>query len=295
MRAVKKAKPDKFSSTWVSHSSISDFLSCPRGYYLNNIYRNPKTGHKIQLMSPSLALGSAVHNVIEALSTIETKDRFRESLIEKFQKAWKKVTGKKGGFTNEATEQRFKQEGEEMLRMVMENPGPLENLAVKIKQDLPYYFLSEEDAIILCGKVDWLEYLPDSDSVHVIDFKTGKNEERPGSLQLPIYHLLVHNTQEREVSKASYWYLRKDKKPKEQILPNLQEAHEQILQIAKKIKLQRQLNVFKCPNGESGCRSCTPLERVARGEAEMVGVSEYGQDIFILPWDNEESKTSEIL
>ena len=55
---------DKFTATWISHSSISDFLKCPRAYYLKNMYKDPKTGHKIQLMSPPFELGKDVDEVI---------------------------------------------------------------------------------------------------------------------------------------------------------------------------------------------------------------------------------------
>ena len=51
----------------------------------------------------------------------------------------------------------------------------------------PNFFLSEEENIILNGKIDWMEYIEEGDSVRVIDFKTGRNKESQGSLQLPIY------------------------------------------------------------------------------------------------------------
>src|SRR3989344_7363851 len=180
---------DKFSAVWVSHSSISDYLKCPRAYYLNNVYKDPKTGHKISLMAPPLALGQAVHEVIEALSVIPTSKRFQESLIDKFERTWVKFNGKMGGFFDEKTEQAYKLRGLNMIKRVQTNPGPLKNLSVKINMDLPHYWISEEDNLILCGKIDWLEYLEETDSVHVIDFKTSKSEEDLESLQLPIYHL----------------------------------------------------------------------------------------------------------
>src|SRR3990167_11317573 len=62
---------DKFSAVWISHSSIGDYLKCPRAYYLKNVYRDPKTNHKITLMQPSLALGQIVHEVIESLSRLQ--------------------------------------------------------------------------------------------------------------------------------------------------------------------------------------------------------------------------------
>jgi len=273
--------PDKFTATWVSHSSISDFLSCPRAYYLKNIYRDPKTNHKIQIMTPPLALGSAVHEVIESLSVIPTSDRFKEPLAPKFEKVWlEKFSGKKGGFFDKSSEEKYFNQGIEMIKRVVDHPGPLANLAVKINMDLPYFWLSEKDNIILCGKIDWLEYLKETDSVHIIDFKTGKSVEDEDSLQLPIYHLLVHNTQKRKVDKASYWYLQRKNKPEEKKLPNLKKAHQQVLEIAKKIKLARQLNRFKCP--QNGCRLCQPLETVIEGGGELVNVSEYGNDVYVI-------------
>lgn len=287
--------PDKFAATWVSHTSISDFLKCPRAYYLNNVYKDPVTRHKIQLVSPTLTLGQVVHEVLESLSVLSTVDRFKRPLIDRFEGAWKKVTGKRGGFSDLQEEHSYKLRGEEMIMRVAENPGPLKEKAVKIKADLPNYWLSEQDEIILCGKIDWLEYLEEVDAVHIIDFKTGKREEDPASLQLPIYHLLVHNTQARKVAKVSYWYLNTPEGPQPQILPDLLEAHERVITVAKQIRLARKLSLFKCPQGERGCFSCRPLEKIIAGEAEYIGESEYRQDMYTLPRGTQQLKESEIL
>ena len=99
---------DKYTAVWISHTSINDYLKCPRAYYLKNIYKDPQTGHKVQHMTPSLALGQAVHEVLDSLSLIPTKDRFAESLVLKFDKVWEKFTGKKGGFFDQATEEEYK-------------------------------------------------------------------------------------------------------------------------------------------------------------------------------------------
>ncbi|WKZ25896.1 MAG: PD-(D/E)XK nuclease family protein [bacterium] len=272
---------DKYKAVWVSHSSISDFLSCPRAYYLRNVYKDPNTGNKITVTSPALSLGQVVHDVVESLSVLPVGERFKIPLSKKFEVAWKKVTGKVGGFKSVDEEEGFKERGLKMLKMVEDNPGPLLNKAVKIQSDfIPNYYLSEEDDIILCGKIDWLEYIEKRDSVHIIDFKTGKNEEDSESLQLPIYLLLATNTQSRPVSKASYWYLDKSKELTEKELPNYEESKEKILTIGRRIKLARQLNHFVCPH--KGCIKCRPLERILRGEGEKVGESDTRQDIYIL-------------
>lgn len=272
---------DKFSAVWVSHSSISDFLECPRAYYLKNIYKDPQTGHKIKIINPPLALGQVVHEVIEGLSVLPVDKRLDKSLIESLEEIWPKISGKKGGFINDQVENQYKTRAKEMLKKVMDNPGPILNKAVKLKAELPYFWLSSDDNIILCGKIDWLEYLEDTDSVHIIDFKTGKNDQDTSSFQLPIYYLLADSCQSRDVAKASYWYLDHAEAPVAQQLPDLDEAYEQILKIAKDIKLARQLERFKCPQ-KTGCRACRPYEAVLRGEAELVGSDSYGADVYML-------------
>ena len=283
---------DKYTAVWVSHSSMSDWLRCPQAYFLQNVYRDPKTGHKIRVTRPSLSLGSAVHEVLEGISILPKDVRFDESLINKFEQVWQKYSGKKGGFTDLDSEYQYKMRGQEMLRRVMNHKDVLNGPAVKIKEDLPHYWLSEEDNIILCGKIDWLEYLPDTDSVHIIDFKTGRTEEDAESLQLPIYNLLVTNCQKRNVTKASYWYLENQDGLTEKVLPDLESSKEKVLKVAREIKIARQLNRFKCPEGEN-CRFCRPLLNVTKGLGELVGVDDYGSDIYILP--QAEDKESIIL
>jgi ATP-dependent helicase/DNAse subunit B len=274
--------PDKYSATWVSHSSISEFLKCPRAYYLKNVYKDPRTGHKMTVMSPPLALGQTVHEVIESLASLPTEERLKISLVKQLDPIWLKVTGKKGGFKTHSEEMIYRQRANQMLINLQEDPGPIGSPAIKIKSsiNLPNYFLSEEDNIILCGKIDWLEYKEKSDSVHIIDFKTGKNVEPEDSLQLPIYLLLATNTQSKKVSGASYWYLDRDERLVKKKLPDIKESFEKVYSVARRIKLARQINHFKCPKG--GCYSCRPYERILKGEGEKVGVSDTRQDIYVL-------------
>jgi len=274
---------DKYKALWLSHSKIADFLSCPRLFYLRHIYKNPKTGHKFTLMTPSLALGQAVHTVVESLSTIPTEERLNAPLLEKFDLAWEEVKGKKGGFKSKVEEAQYKERGRAMLSKILKNPGPIKNKALKIKPadgDLAYYWFSEDDGIILSGKIDWIEYLPKTDSVHIIDFKTGKNEEDSESLQLPIYYLLAKNLQKRKVSKLSYWYLDRGNSPVEMKLPSEDEAIEKVNKIAQRINLARKIERFKCETG--GCWACRDMEQVFEGKGEKVGETRYHQDIYVL-------------
>lgn len=274
---------DKYSAVWVSNSSISDFLKCPRAYYLHNVYKDSQTGHKINIINPPMALGLAVHDTLEAISDLSCEDRFKKPLTLLYEEAWQKIAGIKGGFRNEEDEKMYKEKGLSMIKRIMDNPGPLLNKALKLNNPdnfIPNYWISEEENIILCGKIDWLEYMSKDDSVHIIDFKTGVNDEKPDSIQLLIYCLLVKNLQQREVKKMSFWYLNRDDKPVEVALPDFEEAHNMILDLAKQVKHLRQSGQFRCP--KDGCFACNPFEAVLRGEAKFVGMSD-NHDIYVLP------------
>ncbi len=273
---------DKFKAVWLSHSSIADFLKCPRLYYLRNVYKDVRTGHKMTVMTPPLALGQIVHEVIESLSYIAVKERFTISPLVKFDSSWQKISGEIGGFKNAEQETEYKERGIIMLQNLINSPGPLLNKALKLTSSngLSSYWFSEEDNIMLCGKVDWIEYMDDCDSIHIIDFKTGKHEEDGDSLQLPIYLLLATNLQKRKILKVSYWYLNQKDGLKEMIIPDINTSTNKIAAVGQRIKLARQLNHFVCP--QNGCKHCYPLERVLKGDGKFVGLSEYKQDIYIL-------------
>jgi len=272
---------DKYSAVWLSYSSISDYLKCPRAYYLKSIYRDPKTNHKITIMQPALALGQTVHDVIDALSLFPLEKRLERPLTEILEEKWKNITGKLGGFRNADEEESYKKRGRLMVERIMDNPGPVLKKAIKLRDSLSWYWLSEEDNLILCGKIDWLEYLEKDDSIRIIDFKTGKFDEDPDSLQLPIYFLLSVNVQKRGVSAVQYWYLDKDDAPVDMPLPRYDESEKRLLEIGKRIALARKLDRFVC-NHKDGCPVCRPMERILENKAEFVGINDYNQDVYIL-------------
>lgn len=267
-------------SMWISHSSMRDFINCPRAYFLRQIYKDPASRKKINLINPALALGNTVHDVLDEISVLPAEKRFEESLLERYEKAWLRVAGELGGFADAEEETLYKERGRAMINRVIEHPGALANKAVKLYSPdtlPPRYLFSEEHNVLLCGKVDWLEYFPEDNSVHIIDFKTGLHEEEADSLQLPIYALLVKHCQKRAIRKISYWYLERDDKPREKVLPDFEEAYQQILTVALQIKKARQERQFLCVR--NGCFACKPLEKIVNGEALFVKTSGY-QDIY---------------
>lgn len=277
----------KYDAVWVSHSSMGDFLKCPRAYYLHNVYKNPDTGRKITIINPALSLGSAVHATLEALGTLPVEERLQRDIVADFEKEWAaNASGKKGGFTNVAEEEAAKKRGRAMIERVVKNPGPLAKKTVRLKPTKnnmpPHFILSEKENIILCGMIDWLEYVEADDSIRIIDFKTGKNEEGEDSLQLPIYLLLLGALQKRRVSGAAYWYLEKNDAPTDVALPDAKDAIERVLALARRVKDARESRAFVCPRGSVGCFACQPYEAILKGEAEYIGIAGYGQDAYLI-------------
>ncbi len=268
---------DKYSAVWVSHSSIGDFLKCPRAYFLRNMYKNERN-RKVNVVSPALSLGSAVHETLEGLLAFKAEERFLKPLQETFEENWKKFSGKVGGFKTQAEENDAKERAKKMIDRVDAHRGPLEKLAVKLKEHAnnmpPNFYLSEADNIILSGKIDWLQYIREDDSVKVIEFRTGKNDEDKESLQLPIYALLLNALQKRKVSGAAYWYIDRNDEPTDVVLPEISGAKERVLAAALKVKKARERGVFECPRGAGGCFACKPFEKILKGEVQMVSVDE---------------------
>lgn len=279
---------DKYSAVWVSHSSMGDFLKCPRLYYLKNVYKDPKTRHKIQIVNPALSLGVSVHEVLEGLGDYPAETRMSRDILGWFDEVWKKVSGKVGGFTSAEQEKEYKDRGIKMLQTVIANPGPLLKKRIKLPEHemLPNYYLDEENNIILCGKLDWMEYVEVDDSIKIIDFKTGKWEEKGESLQLPIYELLVSNLQKRKISGAAYWYLDEANGKSGMIvdvpLVPLDDAYMMVHEVALKVKEVRESGEYNCPKGSEGCVHCKPFEKILRGEAEFVGVGGYKRDLYLV-------------
>jgi ATP-dependent helicase/DNAse subunit B len=266
--------------TWVSNSTIEDYLKCPRAYFLKNVYKN-QNDKRIALITPPLTLGQIVHDVLESLTKLRVEERFNASLMDHFERVWSKHTGEKGGFTNQEQEREYKERGAAMVRRVMDHPGPLLNKALKLSSPdelPPRYTFSKEANILLCGKIDWLEYLPEDNSVHIIDFKTGKNDEAGDALQIPIYCLLVTNLQKRKVKKFSYWYIDRENELREMPLPDFEDAQRRVLNLALQIKDMRQEKAYSC--SRNGCNACRPLEDILAGRCKFIGTRGY-QDIYI--------------
>ncbi len=317
-------KQDKYKAVWMSHSSMGDYEKCHRLYYLHNIYKN-KNGRKINITSPYMSLGIAVHNVVEALKVLKSEDRKIKiiDLQKDFELEWEKYTGKIGGFENEDQRLEFKSRGVEMLKNVMADPKMLLNKTISTKSYydgdmLPNFYISPEENIILCGNVDWIEYVepakaklsPEGDkykngSLKVIDFKTGKNEEKENSPQLFVYKLLIEKLDCKwPVTAGAYWYFDNGNVVEKDVLDAefMKNLEEKIIKIGIEIRdkkyewssnakfgragwVERKnfVDNFLCTSTSQYC-DCKKYEKIVNSDPsiEYVGVDMYGKDSYFI-------------
>lgn len=264
-------KPYKFikNALFVSYTGLKDYLKCPRAYYLKNRYRNPKSGYKIQIVSPYLTLGSVVHDTIRWY--LQTRRTAGKKEIEKnFRNYWLKYRGKRGGFVSLAEEGDFGRRGLRMLNNFMDNTKNLE-------QNLPLFdFLRYQldENIVLNGKLDFLGQLPNG-SLHVLDFKTGQKEEND-PIQLHTYAILAEGNLQKPVSKISYWYLDKDETPKEAVLDSLEDKIEWLKSRCQEIEQAISKNEWVCIKGEDLCNDCRDYQTIIDGQGEF----QFSDDAF---------------
>ncbi len=270
---------DSRKTLWISHSAINNFNNCTRLYYFASIYRNPKTGNRVQIVNPYLSLGSAVHEAIDEVIDFSPSKRVNSSLVKRFEKVWKDYEGKKGGFFSKKQEDEFKKRGLKMVKKV-EGSEMLSKKSLKKEKELPRMKLFE--GVDLVGNFDWIEVLPDG-SLHIIDFKTGRSQESSKSLQLPIYHILAKNNYGKKIKKLSYWYLEKDREPKIKQIKGVDEALIEIKKKAEEIKKSIKESDFSCSSRYPRCFWCRKYESIVSGKAELIGTDEKIQkDLYYL-------------
>jgi len=148
--------------------------------------------------------------------------------------------------------------------------------------------------IDLVGRFDWVEVL-DNGNLHIMDFKTGRSEERKDSWQLPIYQLLAQKSYQRKVAKTSYWYLEKEKKPITIKKVNQKDFLSKVKKKALDIKEVIDKKNFHCSSDYPRCYWCRRYETIVSGKAEYVGTSREKDLFFLADKDDVLKKLNDLL
>ena len=209
------------------------------------------------------------------------------SLKEKFEKDWQFWRGKRGGFPSGEKEESFKERGLIMIEKfekssLMRSPNFVMKGVKFGERELPKVKLFKDEDLVLVGSIDWIEVLS-SKSLHIVDFKTGKNKEDKNSLQLPIYHILASYNLKEPIGKLSYWYLEGEDKPVSMDLASVKEYIPIIRHKALAIKRAIEQNRLTCQSQNSECFQCSKYKKIVLGQAEYVGYDELrNKDLYFV-------------
>jgi len=173
------------------------FQLCPRQYkfqyidHLGGIYRKSR---------PYFTMGDHVHATLkDFLSVVPVSERNLTRLEDLLREKWRRY---RKGFNDREDEKRWGQKALNQLRWFAKN----QDLSVTPFMVEDYHSVEVTSNIILKGKIDRVDKEAD-DSLHIIDYKTGKMPAEINQLQLHIYALILSKKQDLPPKKASYLYL----------------------------------------------------------------------------------------
>lgn len=263
---------------FISYTALTDFLKCPRSYYLKNVYKEPKQGFRLQIITPHLTLGSTVHDTIKWY--LESADKPEEgATLKKFRNFWGKFRLKRGGFNSLEEEASFGNRGLKMVNNFLDHVDVLEPCAPFLH--FPKFKLIEN--VILMGNMDFVGQCADG-TLHVVDFKTGAHDEE-SPLQLYIYAILAEANLQKEVSKASFWYLDREDGPRNIVLDPLDSQIEWLKQKGLELKAAIEKNEWVCIKAKDGtlCRDCRDYQLLLDGQGEFLFSDyRYKKDVYFL-------------
>ena len=184
---------------FASPYKLSMFLECPRKYWY--YYINEETKYK-QPQYPYFTMGEHVHNALKNFFRLNPDLRTREKLLNLLTTFWGTKCAAEGGFESVDHEEGYKKRAVKMLENFYDKED--------IKAEPIIWFSSSNPKVevkpllLFTGVFDRIDHLS-SEALHVIDYKTGKEDAvDDNNLQLPMYALMADKIYRLPVKKVSY-------------------------------------------------------------------------------------------
>ncbi|MDE1976366.1 MAG: PD-(D/E)XK nuclease family protein [Elusimicrobia bacterium] len=179
----------------LSHSSISLYAECPQKYkfrYIDRIPEKPKH---------YFSFGSSVHSALEYFYGAKSlPPPSLDEVLAYYKEHWISA-----GYKNQAQEEQYREDGEEILTLFYRKHAPEYHIPLFVE----YQFNMEINGVPVTGKVDRVDQMPDG-RFSVIDYKTGKAlaKGRAGTdEQLTMYQLACEKLLGAEVCRLSFYHL----------------------------------------------------------------------------------------
>ncbi len=194
-------QPDIPETIFLSASAIETYRTCPLKFRFLKIDGLPQNAKK-----PQLIFGNIIHKVLQRFHE-PNKEISSNRIIKLLNEEWKK-----DDFDYKVREQKFKEQGIEILKKYVKNI--IKNIPRVIKTEEQFSF--NIGPITIKGAIDRIDKI--GGGIEIIDYKTSKTpSSAKNSLQLAIYSMYLEQLVESDLGgiplKSSFYFLRNTEDP----------------------------------------------------------------------------------
>jgi len=185
----------------LSASAIDTYEACPLKFRMGRIDGIPQNAKK-----PELIFGNIIHSVLQRFHEPK-KELSIKRIIRLLDEEWKK-----DDFDYSVREEKFKEQGIEILKKYVKNIS--KNLPTVIKREEQFSF--DIGPITIRGAIDRIDQL--GDGIEIVDYKTSKSStSAKTNFQLAIYSMYLEQLEDPLLGgipiQSSLYFLRDEEKP----------------------------------------------------------------------------------
>ena len=185
----------------LSASAIETYESCALKFRLGRIDGIPQTANK-----PELVFGNIIHSVLQRYHE-HGKDQSLERILRLLDEEWKE-----NSFDYQVREEKFKEQGIEMLTRYQSNVSINPPVVVRTEEQ----FTFDIGPITIRGAIDRIDKT--SEGISILDYKTSKTSSSAKSnLQLAIYSMYLEQLEDDEIGglpeSSMLYFLRDEEEP----------------------------------------------------------------------------------
>ena len=190
--------PDKVH---LSASAIETYEACALKFRLGRIDGIPQTANK-----PELVFGNIIHSVLQRYHE-HGKDQSLERILRLLNEEWKE-----NSFDYQVREEKFKEQGIEMLTRYQSNMSDNPPVVVRTEEQ----FTFDIGPITIRGAIDRIDKT--SEGISILDYKTSKTSSSAKSnLQLAVYSMYLEQLEDDEIGglpeSSILYFLRDEEEP----------------------------------------------------------------------------------
>ena len=194
-------QPPVLGRVHLSASAIETYEACALKFRLGRIDGIPQTANK-----PELVFGNIIHSVLQRYHE-HGKDQSLERILRLLNEEWKE-----NSFDYQVREEKFKEQGIEMLTRYQSNMSDNPPVVVRTEEQ----FTFDIGPITIRGAIDRIDKT--SEGISILDYKTSKTSSSAKSnLQLAVYSMYLEQLEDDEIGglpkSSKLYFLRDEEEP----------------------------------------------------------------------------------